>query len=77
MTSTQIDVSPNVAKAIAKEAYIYGFPSVMAYKTMHNFTVDPDHPEYRGPFNHLACEAQLLTPQDKAIVSPNADTPRR
>ncbi len=73
--TTKIDVSPDVARAIAKEAYIYGFPSVMAYKTMHNFTVDKDNPEYRGPFNHLACEARLLTPQDTSVVSPNADTP--
>lgn len=75
MTTANIEVSPNVARAIAKEAYIYGFPSVMAYKTMHNFTLDPDHPEYRGPFNQVACEAKLLSPQDTSVVSPNADTP--
>lgn len=75
MTATHIEVSPDVAKAIAKEAYIYGFPSVMSYKAMYNYAIDQDHPEYKGPFNHLGCEARLFTPEDKAVVTPNADTP--
>ena len=31
---TPQDMSPEEARAIAKEAYIYGFPMVMGYKTM-------------------------------------------
>jgi hypothetical protein len=69
------DLSAADAKAIAKEAYIYGFPIVLNYKTMHNYVVDKKNPEYKGPFNKLACEARLFTPDDKAIVTPNADTP--
>ena len=63
------------ARAIAKEAYVYGFPMVMNYKTMYQYAVDRKHPEYKGPFNHLACEARLFTPDDRAVVTPNADTP--
>ncbi len=68
-------ISPDAVKAIAKEAYIYGFPMVMGYKTIYNYVVDKENPEYKGPFNQLSCVARLFTPQDKAIVSPNADTP--
>ncbi len=63
------------AKAIAKEAYVYGFPMVMGYKTIYNYVVDKENPEYKGPFNQLMCDARLFTPDDRAIVTPNADTP--
>jgi hypothetical protein len=75
MGSVESDVSPEQARAIAKEAYIYGFPMVMAYKTIYNYAVDKENPEYKGPFNKLSCVARLFTPQDKGIVTPNADTP--
>ena len=67
--------TPEEAKQIAKEAYIYGFPLVVNYKTMYMYAVDENSPEYKGPFNYLGCDARLITPEDKAIVSPNSDTP--
>jgi len=63
------------ARAIAKEAYIYGFPIIMNYKTMYQYAIDKKNPEYKGPFNQLSCEARLFTPDDKAVVTPNSDTP--
>ncbi|PLW99250.1 MAG: cell envelope protein [Marinilabiliales bacterium] len=71
----QKGLSPEEARAIAKEAYIYGFPMVVNYKTMYAFTLDKINPKYKGPFNYLACDARLLTPEDTTIVSPNSDTP--
>lgn len=68
-------LTPEEAKQIAKEAYIYGFPMVVNYKTMYMYAVDENSPEYKGPFNYLACVARVYTPQDKAIVTPNSDTP--
>ena len=73
--AAQSDVTPEQAQNIAKEAYLYGFPMVMNYKTMWNYAVDKDNPEYKGPFNEVSCEARLFTPDDKAVVTPNADTP--
>ncbi|MEE4218192.1 MAG: DUF1254 domain-containing protein [Xanthomonadales bacterium] len=64
-----------VTQAIAKEAYVYGFPMVMNYKTMYEYTVNTNSPDYKGPFNEVSCEARLFTPEDKAVVTPNADTP--
>ena len=60
---------------IAKEAYIYGFPMVVNYKAMCFYAVLPVSPEYKGGFNVLKSEARLYTPADKAIVTPNSDTP--
>ena len=68
-------LTPNEAKEIAKEAYIYGLPMVHNYKTMYSYAVDKKSPEYKWDFNHLACEARVFTPEDKAIVTPNSDTP--
>ena len=68
-------MSPEEARAIAKEAYVYGFPMVMNYKTMWNYALDSESADYKGPFNQMSCEARLFTPEDKAVVTPNADTP--
>ncbi len=68
-------LTPEEAKEIAKEAYIYGFPMVVNYKTMYNYTLNENSTEYKGEFNQKSCVARLYTPEDKAIVTPNSDTP--
>ena len=60
---------------ISKEAYVYGFPLVLNYKTMYDYALDKKSPEYKGDFNSLACVARVYTPEDKAIITPNSDTP--
>ncbi len=69
------ELTTDEATAIAAEAYVYGFPMVMNYKTMYQYVIDETSPEYKGPFNHLGCVARVFTPDDKAVVTPNADTP--
>lgn len=69
------DITVDEAKQIAKEAYIYGFPLVLNYKTMYEYSINKEAPEYKGDFNKLGCEARVYTPEDKAIISPNSDTP--
>ena len=68
-------LTPNEAREIAKEAYTYGFPLIMNYKTMYLKTIDKNSSDYQGDINQLSCDARLYTPEDKAIVTPNADTP--
>ena len=68
-------VTPEEAETTARQAYVWGFPMVMGYKTLYNYVIDTANPEYKGPFNQVACEARLFTPDDKAVVTPNADTP--
>lgn len=69
------NLSVEKIQQIAKEAYLYGFPMVVNYKTMYMYAVNPESPEYKGGFNVLQCLARVYTPQDKAIVTPNSDTP--
>src|SRR4030088_527943 len=70
----QAGVSPAEARAIAKEAYIYGFPIVDNYRIQHAYWMDKTNPEYKGPWNQIWNAAQLFTPADTAIQTPNSDT---
>lgn len=58
-----------------KEAYIYGFPMIAAYKAMYQFNVDKSNPQYKREFNQIWNDAKVFTPKDTAIVTPNSDTP--
>jgi hypothetical protein len=63
------------ARAIAKEAYIYGFPMAANYQTMYKQAIDTTSKDYRGPFNTINSSKTVATPDDKFVVTPNSDTP--
>jgi hypothetical protein len=69
------DVTAEEARAIAKEAYIYGFPMVESYRIEYAYMVDAGNPEYKAPWNHLVNTPRVYTPDDKAVQTPNSDTP--
>lgn len=68
-------VTPDEARSIAKEAYVYGVPMVSIYGTLWAFSVDKGGREYKGPFNTVLNVARVFTPDDTAFVTPNSDTP--
>jgi hypothetical protein len=68
-------VTPEQARAIAKEAYIYGFPIVDNYRVQYAYFVNKENPEYKGGWNEIHNTARVFTPEDKAIQTPNSDTP--
>lgn len=68
-------VTPEQARAIAKEAYIYGFPMVDNYRVQYAYFVDKQDPEYKGGWNEIHNTARVYTPDDTAIQTPNSDTP--
>jgi hypothetical protein len=67
--------SPVEARAIAKEAYVYGFPMVDSYRIQYAYFVDGNNPEFKAPWNRIRNVSRVYTPDDKAVVSPNSDTP--
>jgi hypothetical protein len=74
-TSAQAqDVTAAEARAIAKEAYIYGEPLVDNYRIQYAYFVDSKNPEYKAPWNQLWNSARLFSPADKAVQTPNSDT---
>ena len=68
-------VTPNEARAIAKEAYVYGFPMVDSYRIQYSYNVDRSSSEFKAPWNEISNTARVFTPEDKAIQTPNSDTP--
>ena len=63
------------ARSIAKEACIYGFPMVDSYRVQHSYFVDRGGSEFKAPWNTIFNNARVYTPDDKAIQTPNSDTP--
>src|SRR5271167_1935091 len=70
----QTGVSPEEARVIAKEAYIYGYPMVDSYRIQHAYFMDPASPEFKAPWNQLWNSSRLYSPADTAIQTPNSDT---
>ena len=68
-------ISPDDARAIAKEAYIYGFPLVDSYRIQHSYFVDRSNPEFKSSWNQIHNSPRVYTPTDKTIQTPNSDTP--
>jgi hypothetical protein len=69
------DITPAEARVIAKEAYIYGYPMVDSYRILYAYAVDRENPEYKAPWNQLRNIPRVFTPEDKAVQTPNSDTP--
>jgi hypothetical protein len=63
------------ARAIAKDAYIYGFPMVDSYRIQYAYFVDRTSPEFKTTWNQIQNTPRVYTPADKAIQTPNSDTP--
>ena len=79
--TTSVPASPSGApsaeqvRAIAKDAYIYGFPMVDSYRIQYSYFIDSASPEYKGPWNEVHSVARVFTPADTAVQTPNSDTP--
>jgi hypothetical protein len=73
--TAQDAVSPAEARAIAKEAYTFGFPMVDGYRIQYAYFVDRNNPEFKAPWNQIRNLPRVFTPDDKVVQIPNSDTP--
>src|SRR5215510_15693403 len=71
----QLELTPADATEIARDAYISGFPLVDSYRIQYAYFVDRTDPEFKAPWNQIASTARVFTPEDKAVQTPNSDTP--
>ena len=60
---------------IAREAFIYGLPTVDFYRILHDFALGPASPEFKAPLNEVFHSRRLADPHDRSIVAMNVDTP--
>jgi hypothetical protein len=74
-SAQQSAVTTDEAKAIAEEAYLYGFPMIVGYKVVYEYNIDKSSGQFKAPFNQISNEARVYTPKDTAISTPNSDTP--
>jgi hypothetical protein len=63
------------ATAVIRNAYVYGYPVVDSYNVLYNYCLDPGSPEYKGPLNQVHHSRDVASPEDRAIIAPNVDTP--
>jgi hypothetical protein len=68
------NVTPEEARQIAEEAYIFAFPMIDHYKMMFAMAMYPESGAYTAPFNVLFHNPELSGPKDTIIVRPNNDT---
>lgn len=68
-------VTPDEARDIARQAYIYGYAPIANYGTWYKQAVDAKAPEYVGGFNVFRNYSQPFTAANHDIVTPNNDTP--
>src|SRR4051794_8731225 len=73
--SATAEVTPDEAKSIARDAWIYGYAPIQSYNTWYKQAVDANAPEYVGGFNVFRDYANVFTPENKDLVTPNNDTP--
>ncbi|WP_339436358.1 MULTISPECIES: DUF1254 domain-containing protein [unclassified Pseudomonas] len=67
--------TPSEARAIAKEAYLYGYPVVEMYKTLYTQAVDQGGANFKAPINRLGHSAQVLSPKHTTQANATPDTP--
>jgi hypothetical protein len=48
---------------------------VDSYRIQYSYFVDRDSPEFKASWNTIVNNARVYTPEDKAIQTPNSDTP--
>ena len=72
---SQPELTPEDAREIAREAYIYGYPIVDNYRIIHTYFVNSENPEFKAPWNLIKNIPRVYTPADRAVQTPNSDTP--
>jgi hypothetical protein len=70
----EVSLSSGEARAIARDAYIYGFPLVDGYRRLHAFFIDRESHEFKGAWNTLHHEARIFTAADRHAILPDCDT---
>lgn len=67
--------TPEEAKTIAMEAWVYLYPMVQNYQTIYQFALNSSGEQYKGPLNEIHNVGRVFTYRDTTIVTANSDTP--
>jgi len=72
--NSQPELTPEEAKEIAKEAYIFAYPMLDHYKIMFGQALVEQSPGFEGPTNTLVHKRELLTAEFRTVVGANNST---
>ncbi len=75
--SSAVALAKEEARAIATEAYIYGFPLVDGYRIQYAYYVDSNNPEFKAPWNEIRNMPRVFTSEDRAVQTPTPTRPIR
>jgi len=64
-----------VTRDLARQAYVWGYPTVDLFAILRAQALDPSSPEFKAPLNRLGHARAVATPDDKTVIAPNVDTP--
>ncbi len=70
-----MSITPDIARKIARDGMIWGYPLVDSFRIQHSYFADPASPEFKAPWNQLNHEARVYTAADTVMQTPNSDTP--
>ncbi|MCS4434206.1 DUF1254 domain-containing protein [Aquiflexum gelatinilyticum] len=68
------NLSPEEARQIAKDAYIFSYPLLMGYQAQYYRSV-PESPGYRAPLNEVSHDTEPADHTRIDVVTMNGDTP--
>lgn len=74
-SSPSKEITPEEARAIAKEAYIYANPIVDSYRILYSYFVDRSSKDFKANWNEIKNIPRVYTHEDRAVQTPNSDTP--
>jgi hypothetical protein len=60
---------------IARQAYLWGYPTVDLYAILRGQALDRSSPEFKAPLNSVGHARTVATPEDRVVIAPNVDTP--
>ena len=68
-------ITPEEAKAITKEAYIFAYPMLDHFKIMHAQALDEGGDGYESPRNIIAHKRDLVGAEFRTVVGANNNVP--
>ena len=63
------------ARDLARHAFIWGYPAVELYARLCAQALNRSSPDFKAPLNSVGHARNVATPQDRAGIAPNVDTP--
>lgn len=66
------NATPQEARQIAEEAYIFAYPILMGYRAHYYGVIDEESPVYRAPYNQIVHDSKPADHTRIDVVTMNA-----